>query len=464
MPPYLALLLWLVLLLILLRFDPVRGPGMLSALWVPVIWILIIGSRLPSQWLGAGTAASAQAMEEGNTLDATIYSLLILMAFGVLASRSFNWGEFFVANAGLMALLCFALMSVLWSDYPFVTLKRWVRNFGTYLVILVALSDPRGLEAIGLLLRRLCFILIPLSILLNKYFPETSRVFDAWTGEGTFAGATTSKNMLGVLCLVSGLYFFWDTLARWSNRKKLRTASIIGVNAGFFGMTLWLLHMAGSATSNVCFMLGCLVIAAAHTKSVKRHSVLLTASVPMGICLYLLLQFVFGIDLIGVVSEAVGRRRDLTGRTDIWNAVLGTNTNPLVGIGYESFWLGPRLESVWSVAGRVNEAHNGYLEVYLNLGLIGLFLLAVFLIAAYGTICRRFRASTSLGSLSLALWTVLIFYNASESAAFNNHLLWVVFLLGAIAVPGRHSRMRPPLPQVARRNPRKNAPAAAVRR
>jgi transposase len=34
--------------------------------------------------------------------------------------------------------------------------------------------------------------------------------------------------------------------------------------------------------------------------------------------------------------------------------------------GYESFWLGPRLLWVWEQAGGVNEAHNGYLEVYLN--------------------------------------------------------------------------------------------------
>ena len=48
--------------------------------------------------------------------------------------------------------------------------------------------------------------------------------------------------------------------------------------------------------------------------------------------------------------------------------------NALVGAGFESFWLGPRLSKVMTAFPNlhVNEAHNGYIEVYLNLGVIGL--------------------------------------------------------------------------------------------
>ena len=261
--------------------------------------------------------------------------------------------------------------------------------------------------------------------------------YDSWTGQDYFVGVTTSKNMLGVLCLVSGLFFFWDLLTRWSDRKERRTRRILLVDVAFLAMTLWLLRMADSATSSVCLALGCAVIAAAHSKTVKRHPALLTVSIPVGICLYLLLEFAFGISVIAVLAEVVGRNPDLTGRTDIWSVVLSTGTNPLVGAGYESFWLGPRLRWVWEKTGiTINEAHNGFLEVYLNQGLIGLFLLAGFLVGSYRTICRRVGALSSLGSLSLALWTVLLFYNVTESA-FRGHLMWVAFLLGVIALPGR---------------------------
>src|SRR5262249_2319160 len=109
----------------------------------------------------------------------------------------------------------------------------------------------------------------------------------------------------------------------------------------------------------------------------------------------------------------------------------------LLGTGYESFWLGPRLLSFWqSGVGMINEAHNGYLEVYLNLGSIGILLLAGFLIASYRTICKRFKFTSFVTSLSLAFWTVMLFHSVTE-ADFRSGLMWFTFLLGGLAVPRR---------------------------
>ena len=334
-----------------------------------MIWLFIVGSRLPSQWLGAEVGQSAQALEEGSPVDSAIYSALILLAIGILMSRSFEWGNFFSRNVALVAFLSFALLSISWSDFPFIAFKRWFRDLGNYLVILVALSDPRPLEAVRTLLRRFCYLLIPLSVLLIKYYPEIGRRYDPWTGVAEYTGATTSKNMLGVACLISGLFLFWDMVTRWRERKERRTKRIILVNIAFIAMTLWLLNLSNSATSRLCLVLGCLVIAAARSKTVKRRPSLLTVPIPLGICLYLVLAFGLGIDINAELAGAVGRDPTLTGRTVIWSAVLSTHTNPLLGAGYESFWLGPRLTTVWAQVGvGINEAHNGYLEVYLNLG------------------------------------------------------------------------------------------------
>ena len=272
MPPSLALFSWLILLVALLRFDPAKDPGTSFALWVPLIWMFILGTRLPSQWLGGQVGQVAEALEEGNPLDRTIFSVLILLAIGVLTSRSFKWGDFIGRNIALTTFLLFALVSVVWSDFPFVSLKRWFRDLGNYLMVLVVLSDPRPLEAVRTLLRRLCYLLIPLSIVLVKYYPEISRQYDSWTGSFSDAGPTTGKNLLGLLALISGLFFFWDTVTRWSERKDRRTRRIILVNVAFIGMTLWVLNIANSATCRVCLVLGCLVIAAAHSKTVPAPS------------------------------------------------------------------------------------------------------------------------------------------------------------------------------------------------
>jgi O-antigen ligase len=435
MPASVALFFWLILLVVLLRFDPAKDPKISLALWVPVIWMFIIGSRLPSQWFGGDVLQSVQALEEGDSLDRSIYFLLILLAIGILMSRSFKWDGLFARNLALMSLLTFALVSVCWSDFPFIAFKRWIRDLGNYLVILVVLSDPRPLEAVRAVLRRLCYLLVPLSIVLIKYYSYIAVHYSSWTGQKEYVGAATSKNMLGVMCLVSGLFFFWDTLTRWPERKQRRARRIILVNLAFLAMTLWLLTLAGSATSGVCLALGCLVVTATLNRTVQRHPTVLKVLIPGGICLYLMLAFGLGIDINAGLAGAVGRDPTLTGRTNIWKAVLSMHTNPLVGTGYESFWLGPRLKDVWAQTGSgINEAHDGYLEVYLNQGLVGIFLLGGFLTSSYRSITRGLSAFSSLGSLTLALWTILPFYNISESA-FKGQLLWVIFLLGAIVVP-----------------------------
>jgi exopolysaccharide production protein ExoQ len=398
--------------------------------------MFIAGSRTPTQWLGGQGTTAAQALQDGSPMDRVISSALILLAFGILMSRSFNWGALVSRNVALMTFIFFALLSVLWSDFPLIALKRWFRDLGNYLVILVVLSDPRPVEAVRTVLRRVSYLLIPLSILLVKYYPEIGKTYDPWTGIADVSGVTTSKNMLGVICLISGLFFFWDTVTRWSERRQRRAKRIIVLNVVFIVMTLWLLSVAQSTTSTVCLALGSLVVLAAHTRFFKRRPLILKVLVPAAFIMYLLLSL--GFDMNGQMAGAVGKDPTLTDRTKIWAFALSMHTNPFVGTGYESFWLGPRLEWFWqnSGLGHLNEAHNGYLEVYLNLGVIGLVLLGGFVIASFHTVSSRLRPFSNLASLTLALWIVMLFYSVTE-AGFRAGPMWSAFLLGGIDLPRR---------------------------
>jgi exopolysaccharide production protein ExoQ len=432
MPPLLAFFLWFVLLVVLLRYDPAKETKTLLALWVPVIWMFILGSRLPSQWLGMSGGSTAEAYQEGNPLDRTISLILIALAVWILSKRSFRWSDFFIRNWVLTVFLSYALLSVCWSDFPFVAFKRWFRDFGNYLVLLVALSDPHPLEAIRTLLRRLCYLLIPLCVLLIKYYPELAKQYDYWTGAPEFVGAATSKNTLGAVCLVSGLFLFWDTLGRWRERRKRQTKRILVVNVALFAMTLWILNLSNSATSRVCLALGCAVIATAHIGSWRGRYRLLKVAVPASYCLYLLLSL--GFNVTGQLAGAVGRDPTLTDRTKIWAVLLKMHTNPLLGTGYESFWLGPRLEWIWAQGlGEINEAHNGALEVYLNLGALGVLLLAAFMIFSYRSSIKRLGSDSGLSLFALAIWATFLFHSVTE-ADFRSGVLWLTFLLASVGV------------------------------
>jgi len=442
MPSQLALLLYSLLLVLLLRYASATDGASSPALWIPVTWMIMMASRSPAQWLGLVPTNAATAFEEGSPLDRGFYLLLIGLALWTLTKRQLNWSDVFARNAALMSFLLFALASVLWSDFPFITFKRWIRDLGLYFMVLIVLSDPRPVEAISVVIRRLSYVLLIFSVVIIKYYEYLGIMYDPWTGAPEYIGATTSKNMLGVLCLISGLFYFWDTTRRWSERRDRKSRRILYVNLALMAITLWLLRLSQSATSQGALVIGCFIIAVVRTKWARTNPRRVTALIPAGLSAYLVLEFAF--DFSTVVADFFGRDPTLHGRTGIWNAVLALQTNPLFGVGYQSFWLGDRLKAVWGSlkTGFLNEAHNGYLEVYLNLGLFGLTLLVLFMISSYRRACRHLTASLDFASLALGLWTAMVFYNVTE-AAFGSSLLWYSLLLCVLDVPRRSHAVMP---------------------
>src|SRR5258708_36778087 len=110
MPPTLALVLWLVLLMALLRFDPAKDPGTSTALWMPLTWMFVVATRLPSQWLQGNFELAAGSLEEGNPLDRAVLTVLMVLALVILLLRKFNWVGFFGSNLALIAFVFFGLV------------------------------------------------------------------------------------------------------------------------------------------------------------------------------------------------------------------------------------------------------------------------------------------------------------------------------------------------------------------
>ena len=141
-----------------------------------------------------------------------------------------------------------------------------------------------------------------------------------------------------------------------------------------------------------------------------------------------------------MLLHALGRDSTLTGRTDIWRQVLDLHTNPLVGVGFESFWLGERLRKIGELYWwQANEAHNGYLETYLNLGLIGLFILVGWIVAAFRKSRLEFLGNFEFGRFRSSYF-VAAGGNENQVAQFaggnrncqtqRDHLLWRADCMG----------------------------------
>jgi hypothetical protein len=134
--------------------------------------------------------------------------------------------------------------------------------------------------------------------------------------------------------------------------------------------------------------------------------------------------------------SAVGRDATITGRTDIWRMTITLTPNRLLGAGFESFWLGDRLAAMWKVYyNHPNQAHNGYLEVFLNLGWVGVLLLACILIGGYVRILRAIRERQTASELRLAFFIAATIYNLSEAGFKMMHPMWLVLLLSTSSMP-----------------------------
>jgi len=115
--------------------------------------------------------------------------------------------------------------------------------------------------------------------------------------------------------------------------------------------------------------------------------------------------------------------------------------DPLFGAGFESFWLGERLEKFWRIYWwHPNQAHNGYLEVFLNLGWTGVALLGFVMVWGYRNVIGTLRRDPEAGGLRLAYFVVAAVYNLTEAAFKGFHLVWIVCLLAITVVPEPSSR------------------------
>jgi O-antigen ligase len=105
---------------------------------------------------------------------------------------------------------------------------------------------------------------------------------------------------------------------------------------------------------------------------------------------------------------------------------------------------------------RPNQAHNGYLETYVNLGLIGVFLLVGLLGATYRKARRSLLEDFEWGRFRLGYLCAAIVYNWTEAGFKTVSLVFFLFYIIAIDIPRRRTRStRAPQPATEQLHDRK---------
>jgi len=453
MPPVLAFIFCIAFIFIIFRMDFRRHPEPTNALWIPLLWMLIIGSRLVSQWLNVGTAVSQEALYmQGNPIDKITFSILEISALVILYKRQIDWSQIVRRNLWIVLFFSYCGISILWSDFPSASLRRWVKEFGNVLMIVVILTDSSPPEAVRTIIRRFSYVVIPMSILLIRYYPHLGITYEIFSGMPAYCGVTTSKNMLGNISLVSGLVFVWGLIAIYSKRCSPTDKTDLFIHVIFLVLILWLFRLVDSATSFVSLMAAVLVLIVFHLSFIKRilharKSFILL--IPLCCTLYFL---AFLERPLTSIVAIIGHETTFWERVQFWPLVIDMmkqDASPLLGVGFQSFFMGTRLQTILQMGWRdCNQAHNGYVEIYLNLGLIGLALLLAVIFSSLANILRQSTHSLSYSGFRMAFLLAALAYNITEAAFDGLHIMWFLFLLIAVDVPRNCATLKPRDPHV----------------
>ncbi len=431
MPPSLALVVYIAAVAGLFFLDRESSARPSKAVWLSVGWLWINGSRSPSTWLGMSIPREIPGqLPPTSLLDQSVAGCLIVFATVVLVRRLRTVTAALKSSWPIVLFFSYCLTSLAWSDFPAWGFKRWLRALGDLLMVLIIVTDTQPSAALRRLLSRVGFVLLPASLLLIKYFPELGRGFTP-QGLAMNTGVATNKNTLGVLVYVITLGTIWQVLSLWLDKKQPNRARRLLAQGTLLYFGISLVFTAHSATSTAATALGAALMLATVLPPTRHHPAAVHAFVLAILLGGGLITFIGG---SGKIAQAMGRDSDFNGRTEVWDVVLPMVPNTLGGAGFETFWVGPRVLAVADVFHSfTNESHNGYVEIYVNLGWIGIGLIALILFQGYFWAVGAFRRDPVLGALLVAFVVTATIYNITEAGFRMLNPAWLFLLLSVLS-------------------------------
>jgi len=319
---------------------------------------------------------------------------------------------------GLTVLLAFA--SKWWSIDPATTQRRVIAlamagAFALYLCsVYRGVALPRLLACAGLVMAvgSLVFVLSFPAIGIHRE-----------VNDGLWRGMWYEKNQMGqVMVCVAVAAAAW--LATGDRAWRVPAVTL--------ALATFLMVMTQSKTSLLCWLIGIGLVGAVW--AARQGGAVLGVLAVWG-ATFAAIAVGVGFLLEGpTILIALGKDPSLTGRTDIWAALMDmVGQRPWTGYGYAAFWGREsvpadmiRMETGWPVP----SAHNGWIDLLVQVGWPGAVLVGIiFLIGLAGTVARLRSAGLAEGGFGLAYLAIVLTLSLSESVLMHHQdLAWVMVL------------------------------------
>jgi exopolysaccharide production protein ExoQ len=354
-----------------------------------------------------------------------------LVVYVVVIARVASWHRLLIpliwANKSLCALVLLALVSAAWSWDSVATLHH-----GVALLVTTLFGIDFALRySIREQLRFVCIVLasvIALSIAAELFFSGVLPHFDP--NPAIWQGVFGQKNTLGKIVVLAAAAF----LSR--SRDSRKDTFVVVALMVIAGVVVMAAHSASSLVELIAIIL---ISRALVSLRWRRESLIIAVFVTLLIAIPATFVVLKNFDR---VTAALGRDATLTGRTEVWRlARQSIAAHPVLGYGYDVFWeyssreaTRIRSEVMWDVP----NAHNGLLDVLLDVGIVGLLLYGI----AYIVTLRRVSVLFRSDSANELMWPLLflavgLLCQVTESSIVKpNSIYWILFVAVSVSVTG----------------------------
>ena len=377
----------------------------------------------------------SESIESGSSLERVVYSSFLFLGLIILIKRRFNWYSAIKANIWLLVLVGYMFVSIAWSDVPIISLKRGIKELVAVVMALRILSEVDLRKTLQSILRRSTYVLIPFSLLLVNYFPDYGVFGNPESATASWIGVTSHKNALGRLCSISVLFLVWTLVRRWQGHAEPSPRHQMYIDMLIMGIALFLMKGPGivkatSATAIMTLAVGLTTFFGLLMMKKFKRSIGLNAlrgNHHYLHCFRTASVFIGGLAVGGSVTAVLGREESLTGRSEMWAQFLPhAMMEPIIGHGIGGFWTDAIVRRY-----HYYTAHNGYLDILLNYGFVGLLIFSFFLLSSCQKAHRELSYDYHWGSLWICFLLMALILNIGESSieSFTGHLTAILVFL-----------------------------------
>jgi len=378
---------------------------------------------------------------KGDSLMQGIWIILYLIGMVLIIRDRENFLTALKDNIVLVVLITYILISFLWSSFPELSLRRSIALTLTA-AMGVYLGARRDFETILALLARVYGFIVILCLVTILITPDYGTYYMEY-GVREWKGIFSNKNCLGYNMFLSFMVWAW---AFTSGTFRRATALF------FLGVSTVLLLLSNSMTSILIFLAIMFAYTLYAVSRYDREIFLGIASITAALFFYASVSFLTYLadhSLSDFFVNFLGRDITLTARTIIWESVWRDILKMFwFGYGQDGYWAGTGQSFAFLVQEinpiELSGAHNGFLEVWLNIGLTGVVLLLVyyFLTASRVLKLTRVNRSEALTAFIILFITAFTTYNFAENHFLHrNNILWVLFVaISSHLSPGLNSR------------------------